>query len=140
MPVIAVGAFVFDAEERVLLVQRGTPPGVGLWTVPGGRVEPNETLAAALVRELREETGLVVTCGPLVEVVERIGDGFHYVILDYLAFGAGIPVAGSDVMAVQFCDAAALAGLPLTDGLLPVLAAARAVLHSGRGAPADRPS
>lgn len=140
-PTVAVGAFVFDADERVLLIQRGTPPGVGLWTVPGGRVEPGELLAAAVIRELREETGLDVVVGPLVEVVERIGDGFHYVIHDYLALWTGgrlRSAGGSDARAARFFTADEVAALPLTDGFLPVLAAARAVLHSGRGAPADR--
>ena len=84
-PICAVGAFVFDPEGRVLVVQRATPPGEGLWSVPGGKLEPSETLAQAVAREVREETGLVVEVGPLACVVERMGDDFHYVILDYLA-------------------------------------------------------
>ena len=51
-PTVAVGAFVFDGD-RVLLVERGQPPGEGLWTVPGGRQEPGETLAQAVAREVR---------------------------------------------------------------------------------------
>src|SRR2546423_1562523 len=58
-PIVAVGAFVFDSE-RVLVVERAKPPGEGLWTVPGGRLERGETLAQAVAREVREETGLVV--------------------------------------------------------------------------------
>jgi 8-oxo-dGTP diphosphatase len=64
-PTVAVGAFVFDPEGRVLLVERGQPPGAGLWTVPGGRLEPGETLAQGVAREVREETGLVVEVGAL---------------------------------------------------------------------------
>ena len=125
-PVVAVGAFVFDAAGRVLLVQRGTPPAAGRWTVPGGKLEPGETLAAAVAREVREETGLVVEVGALVEVVERIADGYHYVILDYAARAVGGALAaGSDAAAARFVDDAELAALPLTDGLLPVLARAR---------------
>ena len=129
---LAVAAFVFDAADRVLLIERGKPPGVGLWTVPGGRVEPEEDLHAAVRRELREETGLVVTVGPLVAIIERVGEGYHYVILDYLASGEGIPSAGSDVTAARFCDDAELARLPLTDGLLEVLAQARAARRNIR--------
>nr|MBA3540482.1 NUDIX hydrolase [Deltaproteobacteria bacterium] len=102
-PTVAVGAFVFDDAGRVLLVERGRPPGVGLWTVPGGKLEPGETLAAAVAREVLEETGLVVEVGPLVEVVERISDGYHYVILDYLArVIGGQLLAADDVRAARF--------------------------------------
>jgi 8-oxo-dGTP diphosphatase len=125
-PVVAVGAFVFDAAGRVLLVERGRPPGVGLWTVPGGKLERGETLAAGVAREVREETGLIVVAGTLVEVVERIAGDHHFVILDYLARAiGGALAAGDDVRAARFVDDAELAALPLTDGLLPVLARAR---------------
>jgi ADP-ribose pyrophosphatase YjhB (NUDIX family) len=126
-PTVAVGAFVFDAAGRVLLVERGRPPGVGLWTVPGGKLEPGESLAEAVARELREETGLVVEVGPLVDVIEVRTPPYHYIILDYLArVVGGVLVAGDDVRAARFVDDADLAGLALTEGLLPVLARARA--------------
>ncbi|MDB4957610.1 MAG: hypothetical protein JWO36_5179 [Myxococcales bacterium] len=126
-PVVAVGAFIFDDRGRVLLIERGQPPGEGLWTVPGGKLETSETLAQAVVREIREETGLVVEVGPLAAVVERIGDGYHFVILDYLARAIGGTLApASDVRAARFVDDRELAKLPLTDGLLSVLERARA--------------
>ena len=121
-PVIAVGGIVFDAAGRVLLVERGHPPGEGLWSIPGGRLERGETLAAGVARELVEETGLVVEVGPLVEVVERIADDHHFVILDYLArVVGGALAAGSDVRAARFVDAGELATLPITAGLVPVI-------------------
>jgi 8-oxo-dGTP diphosphatase len=126
-PVAAVGAIVFDAQGRVLLVERARPPGAGLWTVPGGRLEGAETLAQAVAREVREETGLVVEVGPLACVVERIGDDYHFVILDYLArVIGGTLAAGSDARAARFVGPDELAALPLTDGLVDVLARARA--------------
>jgi ADP-ribose pyrophosphatase YjhB (NUDIX family) len=126
-PTVAVGAFVFDGP-RVLLVERGRPPGEGLWSVPGGRQEPGETLAQAVAREVREETGLVVEVGPLACVVERIGQDHHFVILDYLARPiGGALVAGSDARAVRFVEDTELATLPLTEGLVDVLARARAI-------------
>jgi len=127
-PVVAIGAIVFDAAGRVLLVERGRPPGVGQWTVPGGKLEPGETLERGVVREVREETGLTVEVGPLACVVERIGDGYHFVILDYLArvLGDGVPLAGDDARHARFVDDAELAILPLTEGLADVLARARA--------------
>src|SRR5690242_14995395 len=98
-PIVALGAIVYDGP-RVLLVERGKPPGEGLWSVPGGRLERNETLAQAVAREVREETGLVVEVGPLACVVERMGDDFHFVILDYLARVIGGSLApGSDARA-----------------------------------------
>jgi ADP-ribose pyrophosphatase YjhB (NUDIX family) len=60
-PVVAcVGAVVHDTAGRLLLIRRGQEPSRGLWSLPGGRVEPGETVAAAVVREVREETGLEV--------------------------------------------------------------------------------
>jgi len=126
-PIVAVGAFVFDPEGRVLLVERGKPPGVGLWTVPGGRLEPRETLAQAVAREVREETGLIAEVGPLVCVAERIADDYHFVILDYLARAiGGTLAAASDARAARFVEDRELYTLPLTDGLVDVLARARA--------------
>lgn len=140
VPRVAVGAIVHDAAGRVLLVRRGRPPGVGLWTVPGGKVEPGERLADAVVREVAEETGLAVACGPLVEVIERMGEGWHYVILDYLAElsdpgpGPGAPRpprAGDDVTDARWVDRAELAALPTTEGLAPVLERAWRLRRSG---------
>jgi 8-oxo-dGTP diphosphatase len=126
-PVCAVGAFIFDASDRVLVIQRGRPPGAGLWSVPGGKLEAAETLAQAVAREIREETGLVVEVGPLACVVERMGDDDHFVILDYLARPiGGMLAAGSDVTDARWVTDDELAALPHTEGLLAVLARARA--------------
>src|ERR1700740_3671701 len=70
-----VGAVIKDDQGRLLLIKRGHEPGAGLWSVPGGRIEPGETDAEALVREMREETGLAVQAGPLVRRVRRPGPG-----------------------------------------------------------------
>ncbi len=136
-PVVAVAAIVFDAADRVLLIERGRPPGVGLWSVPGGKLELGETIAAGIAREVREETGLLVEVGPLVEVVERVtatdAGTYHYVILDHLAYlRGGDLVAGDDVRAARFVDADELARLPLTDGLVAVIDHARALALAGR--------
>ena len=125
-PVCAVGAFIFDGD-RVLVIQRGKPPGAGLWSIPGGKLEPNETLAQAVAREVREETGLVVEVGPLAAVVERMGDDYHFVILDYLARPiAGALAAASDVRDARWVTDEELARMAHTEGLLEVLARARA--------------
>jgi 8-oxo-dGTP diphosphatase len=126
-PVVGVGAIVFDAEGRVLLIERGKPPSAGLWSVPGGKLELHETLAQAVAREVHEETGLVVEVGTLACVLERITGDDHFVILDYFArVIGGALAAGSDARAARFVDPAELAALPVTDGLVDVLTRARA--------------
>jgi len=81
-----VGAIIRDQRGRLLLVRRGTEPGLGRWSVPGGRVEPGEGAWAAVIREVREETDLHVTVDALAGVVERPGlDGEVYVIEDFYA-------------------------------------------------------
>ena len=126
-PVVGVGAFILDGP-RVLVIQRGRPPGQGLWSVPGGRVEAGETLAQAVAREVREETGLTVEVGPFVCVIERFGDDFHFVILDYLArVVGGTLAAGTDAADARWVTDQELAALPTTEGLADVLARARAI-------------
>ena len=133
VPNVAVGAFVFDPEGRVLLVERATPPAQGLWSVPGGKLEMNETLAQAVAREVREETGLIVEVGALACVVERMSEGYHYVILDYLARPIGGTLApASDVRAARWVTSDDLPSLALTDGLLTLLERARVAHRAWR--------
>ena len=135
-PQVAVGAIIFDADGRVLVVQRGRPPGVGLWTVPGGRVERGETLVQAVAREVREETGLDVEVGTLACVVERMGDDYHFVILDYAARVIGGTLrAGDDARDARFVDEMALGALPCTEGLVAVIERARATHAAWFGFP-----
>lgn len=91
---------------------------MGAWALPGGHLQPGETLAAAVARELEEETGLLGTLGALCGVAERIGEGYHYVILDYwVEVMDGEPIAGDDASDVCWAGRADLDRLPLV-GLL----------------------
>jgi 8-oxo-dGTP diphosphatase len=86
--------------------------------VPGGRVEPGESDAQALVREMAEETGLTVEVGALVGTVVR-GD-FH--IADYRCSVVGGTLrAGDDAADARWVDAAEFAALPLVEGLAETL-------------------
>ena len=126
VPAVAcVGAVVHDAAGRLLLIRRGTEPGRGLWSVPGGRVEPGESLSTAVEREVLEETGLRVRARAVVGRVRIPGPGVVYEVTDLactLLDPAGAPVAGDDADEVTFADAGDLAGLSCTDGLVESLA------------------
>jgi 8-oxo-dGTP diphosphatase len=122
-----VGGVITDDSGRLLLILRGHEPGKGLWSIPGGRVEPGESDAQAVVREMREETGLIVTCGPLLGAVERPGLGGAVVdIRDYRAVVTGGELApGDDADAARWVTAAEAAEMEaagqLTGGLLETL-------------------
>ena len=83
-PEVCVGGVVVH-DGRLLLVRRGRGAGIGLWSVPGGRVEWGEPLADAVVREVAEETGLAVVPAGWLGWVERIDAAHHFVIHDFLA-------------------------------------------------------
>jgi 8-oxo-dGTP diphosphatase len=121
-PEVAVGAVCIRAG-RLLLVRRGRGVAVGRWSLPGGRLRFGEDLAAAVRRELLEETGLEVAVGPLVGIAERVGEGRHYVILD---FRVEVPDdaeahAGDDAAAVTWATRDDLAHLHLVDRLVEFL-------------------
>ncbi|MET8760930.1 NUDIX hydrolase [Lentzea sp. NPDC004782] len=117
-----VGAVVHDSNGRLLLVRRANPPGEGMWSIPGGRVEPGETDEAAVTREVAEETGLSVTVGRLVGSVERPAPNGVYLIFDYeCQVTSGVLRAGDDASDASWTDSATLATLPTADGLLEAL-------------------
>ena len=122
-PMVAVAAIVV-VDDRLLLIRRGRGVSVGLWSLPGGTVEPGELLAEAVVRELHEETGLAGVCGPLVGVVERFVEGHHYVILDHrvtLLDPDAATTAGDDAADVAWVPLSEVAEWPLVDGLAEFL-------------------
>jgi len=118
-----VGAVVTDAQGRLLMIQRGHDPGAGLWSIPGGRIEPGETDAQALVREMLEETNLQVKVGSLIGSVQRQGLGGAVIdIRDYAATVTGGTLrAGDDAADARWVAAAELARLEVTEGLIEAL-------------------
>ena len=118
-----MGAVIKDGRGRLLLIKRGHAPGAGLWSLPGGRIEPGETDAEALVREMREETGLVIEPGQLIGTVRRPAqDGGLLDIRDYAATVTGGTLrAGDDAADARWVAASELETLPITGGLVEAL-------------------
>lgn len=126
-PVLGVGAVIIR-EGRILLVRRGSDPGRGVWSVPGGVVELGESLRNAVRREVREECGVEVEVGDLCwvsEVVERDEMGrirFHYVILDFFAdYVSGELRAGSDALEARWVPLRDLRSLQMSKNLVELL-------------------
>jgi len=116
--IVGVGAVVWDDCGQVLLIRRANPPRQGEWSLPGGKVEFGETLQAAALREVREETGLEIEILGLIDVVDAVSlpgaPDTHYVLIDYGArVVSGTAVAASDAADVLWVAYADLAAIPL---------------------------
>jgi ADP-ribose pyrophosphatase len=131
-PVVGVGAVVIR-EGRVLLIRRANEPNRGQWSIPGGVVRLGETLAQAVVREVREECHVQVDAGHVLatfDLIQRDGGGqlqYHYVLVDLVARHLnGEPAPGTDALEVRWVEEAQLGELDIIPRLLPVL---RQALH-----------
>ncbi len=129
-PYLAVSAAIVRAG-KILVVRRARPPAHGLFTLPGGVVEVGETLAEAVIREVREETGLtiepVALAGFRETVVRDARDRVerHFVILCFAArWQAGEPVLNEELSEAFWLAPAELADLKTTPGLADIVAAA----------------
>jgi 8-oxo-dGTP diphosphatase len=123
-PELCAGAVAIH-DGDLLMIRRGHGPAAGEWSVPGGRVERGELLAEAVVREVREETGLECVCGPLIGWVERIEDdgSAHFVILDFevTVLDETTPTAGDDAAEARWVPLPEVTDLRLVDGLAEFL-------------------
>jgi ADP-ribose pyrophosphatase YjhB (NUDIX family) len=126
-PIVGVGAVIIHSG-RVLLVKRGSPPLLGEWSLPGGAVELGETLRSAAEREAREESGLIVQAGEVLEVLDRIIPGehgrsqYHYVLIDFLCrFTGGELLAGGDAAEVTWASEGELEKFNLEKPALQVI-------------------
>src|SRR5499433_4388144 len=129
-PILAVSAAIIR-DGKVLIVRRARPPARGLYTLPGGGVEVGETLVEAVVREVREETALVVEPVALAgyrEAIARDDDGRierHFVILPFAArWIAGEPRLNDELSEAHWMRPSELKGLATTDGLAGIVASA----------------
>ena len=126
-PLLGVGALILDGQ-KILLCRRGKQPFQGYWSLPGGLVELGERVVDALLREVREETGLEIATDQVAEVFERITPDaagrtqYHYVMVDYLCRVTGGTLnAGDDAAAVRWFHRAELPLLQMTPGTLEVI-------------------
>ena len=123
-PAIGVSGIVFNGT-KVLMIKRAQAPAQGLWSIPGGKLEPGETLAGACRREVEEETGLQVEVQQIVAVVERKLEGFHYVIVDFWAVLADTsaiePSARTDVSEAKWLEVDDLPNYPVVEGLHEII-------------------
>jgi len=120
----SAGGIVLDDGGRLLLIRRARPPSAGRWSIPGGRCRPGESTAAACVREVAEETGLIVHVVRSAGRVRRAGpDGVGYDIEDFVCcVGGGELQAGDDAAEARWVSLAQLTSLDLVPGLLDALA------------------
>jgi mutator protein MutT len=130
-PIVGVGAVVFD-RGNVVLIRRAREPLKGQWSLPGGAVELGERLDDAIAREVREETGLDVDVGPVVEVLDRVRLGedrriqFHYVLVDFLCrpvpgTGREALVPGTDAEAAHWVGVESLAEYAVAEPTVRVI-------------------
>ena len=128
-PVPCVGVVCWRGEE-VLLIKRGRAPRLGEWSIPGGKVELGETLEAAALRELLEETGVTARVAGLVEVYEILEPEFHYVLIDYAAHNvSGAACAGDDADEACFVPIDEALSLVARDDIVDVLLKSKRIIQ-----------
>ena len=126
-PIVGVGAIVIQ-NDRALVVRRATEPLKGQWSIPGGMLELGEKLREGVAREVREETGLDVEVGEVLDVFDSIfrdADGraqYHYVLIDFLCRPIGGELlASSDVDDAKWVSSDELDSLTMKEVTIAVI-------------------
>ena len=120
-PVVGVGAVVVR-DGMALIIKRAHEPRKGEWSLPGGLLELGESLQDAARREIKEETGLDIEVGPVIETFDRVhrdDEGrirYHFVIVDFVCWSAsGDALPGSDADGVAWVSAEAIDDYKVND-------------------------
>jgi ADP-ribose pyrophosphatase YjhB (NUDIX family) len=134
-PKLGVSAAIWR-DGKVLLAQRGKEPLKGVWSLPGGAVEPGEEIRKAALRELREEAGIeaeLAGIADVADVIRRDAEGavtFHYAVVCFAGrWTAGEARAGDDAMAVTWAALADLGGFSLTERTADIIRASQRLLN-----------
>ena len=127
LPLVGIGSIIIE-NNRVLLVKRAHPPIQGQWSIPGGVLEVGELIRDAAIREVREETGLIVEPADLLGVYDRILRNpekrvqYHYVLIDFLCRVVGGELqASTDASDVRWFMPEELPGLTLAEDTQEVI-------------------
>ena len=111
MPKVGVGVLIFNVENKILMILRNSDATLadsamrleGTWTLPAGKVKENETLIAAAIRKVKEETNLDVSDLEIVSIADDINEFAHFVTIGFLAKGVkGNIDLGSSLVHVDF--------------------------------------
>ncbi|UPK73024.1 NUDIX domain-containing protein [Nocardioidaceae bacterium SCSIO 66511] len=131
---LGAGTVVRDDRGRLLLVLRAHEPEAGRWTIPGGHVEPGETLEECARRETLEETGIEVTVGRELGSIDIPNGDETIEAHDFAATVVGGSLqAGDDAADAGWFDFEQLAEMPLTVDLRETLEAYGAITPKGSG-------
>lgn len=128
---LGVGGVVWY-EGKVLLVQRANNPGKGTWTIPGGYVDQNEKISEAVVREIKEETGLIARPVSLLALRDRPGDKHDTYIVFLLEYQGGVLQADpTEVSDIGFFTLEECQELPIAELSLSIIKASRSTALKG---------
>jgi 8-oxo-dGTP diphosphatase len=134
-PVLGVGAVIWNDRREIVLIRRGKAPRRDQWSIPGGHLEWGESLHDAVLREVKEETGLTVEVAGLIDTVDLImrdeagGVTRHYVLIDFaVRVVAGELRAGSDAAEASWVPFASLGEYSLWSETLRIIEDSRALV------------